>query len=203
MRQLLVIAGLIICATVATGAFLASTGVSNVVGSGQAFAEKTAVSTLRTLHWAQGNLRRGAFIDTDRDGIAEFGTMEQLAATAPLPSGQVVPATLVPLAGNTIEGGILEAHGYCFRYDLPEGADGRERRFVAYAWPRLAAAGNKVFCIDQDEDILQSGNEAGWIGCEQGPPPGTCPEAEEADRPGATWVRWKGKRSQLKVGAID
>lgn len=205
MRQRLVIAALIICAIVLAAVFLVRTGVANVIGSGQAFAEKTAASTLRTLHWAQGNLRRGAYVDEDRDGVGEFGSMEQLAAIAPLPSGELLPAALVPTAGTRIHDGILETGGYCYRYDLPAGADARERRFVAYGWPMVAAAGHKAYCINQDEDILESQNAEGWVGCDNGPPPGSCPVAAEAGAPGsgAAWVRWRGKTSQLRVGAAD
>ncbi len=200
MRQRLVIAGLIICAVVVAAVFLVRAGVSNVIGSGQAFTEKSAVSTLRSLHWAQGNLRKGGNIDEDGDRIGEFGTMEQLAALAPLPSGDLLAAALVPMAGTKIESGILMAGGYCYRFDLPEGVEARERRFHAIAWPMAAAAGQKAFCINQDDDILESPNAENFIGCDRAPPPGTCPGP---DAPGSAWTRWRGKTSQLRVGYVD
>lgn len=203
MRHRLVIFGLIIAAIVAAALFLQSVGFSNVIGSGQAFAEKTAVSTLRTLHWAQGSFREHRFVDDDGDGIGEFGTMLQLAGTGPLRNGKPIEASLVPMAGSQFAGEVLVAGGFCFRYDLPEGPDARERRFVAYGWPVVAAAGHKLFCINQDEDILESANAAGYVGPEKAPPVGSCPSAAAVDAGGTGWVRWRGKTSQLKVGAAE
>lgn len=183
--------------------FLLSGGVANVVGSGQAHTEKTAVSTLRTLHWAQDRFRSGGFADADGDGVAEFGTLEQLAGRAPLPDGTMIPASLLQYPGSEIQGDLLMAHGFCFRLELPEDVEGRERRFVAWSWPRTSAAGHKAFCINHDEDILESTNEAGYVGCDAGPPVGSCPSAAEVDAGAPGWKRWRGKTSQRPIGARE
>ncbi len=189
-----VLAGL--AAFAALAFLLARFGVPNLVGSGQAFAGSHAVSTLRTVHWAQGHYREGRYTDADGDGIGEFGTLEQLVGAAPGDAGPL-PAALVQLPDATFAGGVLDAMGYCFRVDLPDGADARERRFSALAWP--AAAGvvaPMVFCVDQDENVLE--REAGaLVGCAGGPPPGACPDAAA---PGA-FRRWRGKTSVNPVGA--
>jgi len=203
MRQVLVIVALIIgFGTVAT-VFMARRGVANVVGSGQTFTEKSAVSTLRTLHWAQGDFRRAAFVDEDGDGIGEFGTVAQLTATAPLPSGGKAPVPLIQIPGAEVRDGVLVANGYCFRTELPADPDGRERRFAAAAWPLLPSAGKKAFCLNQDEEIFESANEQGWFGCEKGPPPGACPTAAMVDAGGSGWTRWRGKTSTRPVGHLD
>lgn len=49
------------------GFFMLRFGAGNLVGSGQAYAEKTAVATLRTLHWGQGIFRNATWIDEDGD----------------------------------------------------------------------------------------------------------------------------------------
>lgn len=177
--------------------FMARVGAPNVISSGKAYAEKTAVSTLRTLHWAQGLFRQGKYVDVDRNGVSEFGELGQLAGRDPLPSGDRITNSLLPEAGARVGENVLEAGGYCFRYDLPEGAHARERRFVAYGWPRRLEAGQKIFCIDQDEQIWESANPEGFAGCEGGPPRGICPEGDAADG----WVRWRNKTNKLSVGA--
>ena len=112
----------------------------------------------------------------------------------------ILPAALVPMAGTQIENGILMAGGYCYRFELPDGAEARERRFHAIAWPMAAAAGHKIFCVNQDEDILESPNPENFVGCDRAPPPGTCPAPDTA---GSSWTRWRGKTSQLRVGYVD
>lgn len=201
MRQWLVVSVLIAVAIVVSGFFLWKVGVANVVGSGQAHTEKTAVSTLRTLHWAQGLFRKDAFEDSDANGEGEFGTMEQLAGLVPLADGSPLPAALVPIAGTRIEGGVLEAGGYCFRYELPDGSSERERHFVAVAWPQGPAAGSRAYCINQDEDILESLEQGAFFGCASGPPLGLCPSVADVDEGKVPWKRWRNKTRQLKVGA--
>ncbi|AKU92816.1 hypothetical protein [Vulgatibacter incomptus] len=198
IRHWLAIGGLIALVTVAGAVFIVKYGAENVIGSGQAFVEKTAVSTLRTLHWAQGLFRERAWLDQDGNGVAEFGTMGQLAGRDRLPSGEVLPNSLVPSAGTRVTGEILEAGGYCFRYDLPDSTHDRERRFIAYAWPRLLDAGRKIYCIDQDEQIYETKNPEGIFGCDgPGPAVGSCPTGD----PPAGWIRWKNKTNKLSVGA--
>lgn len=190
---------MLLIAIAGAGFFLARIGIPNVIGSGKAFTEKTAVSTLRTLHWAQGLFREGRYLDTDRNGVSEFGTMGQLAGRDPLPSGEVLANSLVPASGTRVSGQVLEAGGYCFRYELPEGAHARERRFIGMGWPRLLDAGRKVYCIDQDEQIYEYANPEGYAGCEAGPPAGICPGGD----PPQGWKRWRNKTNKLSVGALD
>lgn len=183
----------IVAAVLAMGFFILRFGATNLVGSGQAYAEKTAVATLRTLHWAQGIFRNATWIDEDGNGVGEFGTMEQLAGIEAVPSGETIPSPLIPPAATSVEGGVLEAGGYCFRFDLPEGAHARERRFVAWGWPKAEGAGTKAFCLDQDEQIFE-GAAGEWIGCAAGPEPLPCPPSDD-------FVRWKGKTNKRPVGA--
>lgn len=197
-------------------AYMVRVGIGNIVGSGRAHLDKAAVSTLWSIHWAQRHFREGGHADRDGDGVGEFGTLGQLAASRPLPSGAVLPAPLLSLEGSprvSAAGDAFEAAGTCFLAYLPGDPDGAERRFVVYAWPTRGdgTAGAKVFCIDQDEDILEADAAArGYFGCDHPPPPDAClgPE-DETDAPptdgvkgdGAAWRRWKGKTSRKPIGA--
>lgn len=195
--------------------YMVRVGLGNIVGSGQAVLDRAAVSTLWSIHWAERLFREGVYADRDGDGVGEFATLGQLAATTPLPSGPPLSASLLSLEGSplvTEDGQRLEASGTCFRSYLPDDADGAERRFVVYAWPaRRQGAGGKVFCIDQDEDILEAdASVRGYFGCDSPPPRDAClgPEDETGAPPtdgikadGVPWRRWKGKSSRKPIGA--
>lgn len=190
-KVLIVIAG--VSVIVALGAFVAGIGAKNLVGSGQVQAEKSAVASLRALHWAQGIFRRNAYVDVDGNGEGEFGTLRQLAALDPLPSGDRLATPLAQFPPVTPDAQVFEKGGYCFRLDLPEGSHARERRFVAWAWPALEGIGTRRYCIDQDEQIWEA--QAGsFVGCQSGPAPSSCP-------PDETFVRWRGKTNVRPVGA--
>lgn len=191
-RTVLIAIGLILI-VLSLGTYMALQGVENLVGSGQVQAEKAAVATLRSLHWAQGIFRRNAYLDVDENGEGEFGTLGQLAAKEPLPSGNTIPSPLTSMAGATLEDEILAAGAYCFRMDLPEGTYERERRFVAWGWPRAEGLGTRLYCLDQDEQIWEAPAGA-HLGCSAGPPPAACP-------PDESFVRWRGKTNLRPVGA--
>lgn len=179
------------------GLFMWKLGMANVVGSGENAAERRAVVNLRTMHWAEGRFRANGFVDADRDGIGEFGTLGQLGAESPIDGGALVPAKLLPMATaiRWEPGGIsMELQGFCYRVDLPATPDEAERGFSAWAWPSHGSGG-RAFCVDQDETVLQTVAPHGWMGCGRGPPTeGACSEA-------AGLVRWKNKRSVNRVGA--
>lgn len=191
-RTLLIAIALVLVVS-GMGAFMVRVGLGNLVGSGQVQAEKSAVATLRSLHWAQGIFRRKPYLDVDENGEGEFGTLRQLAAVDPLPSGQTIPSPLTRGAGSELEGEVMMTGGFCFRIDLPDGTYERERRFVAWAWPMVEGIGTRRYCIDQDEQIWEAPAE-GHVGCEAGPPPSACP-------PDESFVRWRGKTNLRPVGA--
>jgi hypothetical protein len=178
---------------------LARYGIPNLVGSGQAFAGEHAVSLLRTVHWAQGLYREQRYTDADRDGVGEFGTLAQLAGVAPADAGSPIPAALVQIPeAEVLPSGVLSAMGYCFRVDLPDGADPRERRFSALAWPAAqGVVGPQLYCVDQDEQLLEREARA-FVGCDRGPPAGFCPDAAHLPE---GWARWRNKTSVKPVGA--
>lgn len=190
----LVIGALALLGLALFGWLVARFFVPNVIGSGEAYLEIRAVSSLRGLHWAEGTFRKGAYADVDGDGVGEFGTILQLAAEEPLPGGGLLPAELLPPSATRGKAGLMVKQGYCFRVVLPETTDERERRFVAYAWPQLeAGSGTRAFCLDQDETIREA--PAGlFIDCQNPPPVDAC-------GPGSTWKRWRNKTSVDPVGA--
>lgn len=176
-----------LAALAALAVLIARYGIPNLVGSGQAFAGAHAVSSLRTVHWAQGHYRKTATRDEDRDGVGEFATLQAL-----------VDGSYLQFPGAELSGDVLSAMGYCLRVDLPEGADARERRFAAVAWPAaVGPVAPKLVCVDQDENLLE--RDAGPnVGCAAGPPAGVCPDPAALPQ---GWSRWKGKTSVKPVGA--
>jgi len=191
-RKFVIVLGAVL-AVLVLSAFVVGIGVKNLVGSGQVAAEKSAVASLRALHWAQGIFRRKAHVDEDANGEGEFGTFRQLAALDPLPSGQKLATPLAQFTPVRPDGDVFERNGYCFRVDLPEGAWKRERYFVAWAWPAAEGIATRIYCIDQDEQIWEA-KAGAFVGCESGPPPASCP-------PDASYARWRGKRNVRPVGA--
>lgn len=191
-RKLLIALAALV-AVVALGAFVVGFAAKNLVGSGQVATEKSAVASLRALHWAQGIFRRKAHVDEDRNGEGEFGTFRQLAALDPLPSGEKLATPLAQFSPVRADADVFERNGYCFRIDLPESTWERERFFVAWAWPAMEGMATRIYCIDQDEQIWEA--KAGpFVGCESGPPPQSCP-------PDGSYVRWRNKTNVRPVGA--
>lgn len=195
--------------------FMVHAGVGNIVGSGEAYLDKAAVSSLWSMHWAERLYREGAYADRDGDRVGEFGSLGQLAAETPLPSGARLPASLLSLEGSprlAPGGERMEASGTCFQSYVPDDPRAAARRFVVYAWPaRRTGGGSKVFCIDQDEDILEAeASTRGYFGCDHPPPADAClgpedatgaPPTDGVKGDGAAWKRWKGKTSRKYIGA--
>ena len=100
--------------------------------------ERAVVKALRTIAAAQAQLAASGAIDTDGDGVGEYGFFGELAGTAPLriqhpvdgapaldPTGQVLSPPLLPRAfGNVVWDArgenVVRRHGYVFKMFLPD-----------------------------------------------------------------------------------
>ena len=100
--------------------------------------EEKSLASLLALREAEEEFRARGIRDRDGDGLAEYGTLSDLAAASLLPKG-------LTLAGGT---GEAEASGYLFRADLPPQANLAERLWAGYAWPKeYGATGVNAFWI--------------------------------------------------------
>lgn len=201
-------------AALALGAvFVMRMAAPNVVSAGMRASERAAVSTLRTLVWAQDRM-------IQRHGRA--GLLGELTGARGV-GGEAPGLPLVQGALRRLESGphgeVGTAGGYHYVvYVL--GEDGRPlggppgapragaRRWIAYAWPSgHGVSGRAAFCVNQHEDILQTANDApgqgydgtrrmpAWDACVTSPtPPGEMPAFLEpgVGADGGRWVRWRG-----------
>lgn len=105
---------------------------------------------------AQAQARREKLADADRDGSAEHLTLAELVSrglmpmpTAPAPSGELIHGAYrysVFLPDGADGGGTVAA-------ETPAAIDGRERHFVAYAWPADATSTWRRFAIDERGEL--------------------------------------------------
>jgi hypothetical protein len=193
----------------------------NIIDAGIAASEQAAVSTLRTVLWAE---------DLMRDQRGRPGLIGELSGAVGVDGG---PPLAVPLLREPFRnlvagpaGESVSVSGYMYAVFVL-GPDGRPvtdgqgtppagaKRFIAYAWPAVRGhSGRAAYCIDQDEDLLETPNDApgqaydgpshppAWDACLTAPAlpdhldPGT-------GRDGGAWARWKGrltKRAQAARG---
>ncbi|MCA9540721.1 MAG: hypothetical protein KC620_17600, partial [Myxococcales bacterium] len=168
----------------------------NIIIAGQKSAERTAVSELRTLLWAEDQMVARA----DRAGGL----------------GELATAGLLRTPFAHIEAGTAAVGG--FRYAVfvlgPDGpvTDGDPappagaHDWIAYAWPdQRGRSGGFAFCINRFEDILQTENaDARYDGRDKRPAWNACvtaadPHARQGEGTGgdgAQWARWRGRETR-------
>ncbi len=201
---------------VVVAAFTVRVAGPNVVGSGQKATEKAAIWTLRNLIWAQDLLIRHR---------GRAGVFAELAGTRGVDGRPPLEAPLVrePFAalqrGPHGEVAALSGYHYAVFVEAAGGAPATDgagtpapaaRRWVAYAWPsRRGVSGLAAFCIDQDENILETANDApgqGYDGLARVPAWDAClaatgeglPDGLEpgTGRDGGAWARWRGRQTK-------
>jgi hypothetical protein len=125
--------------------------------------EAAAIAALKNISSAQAQAQASGVIDTDSDGVGEYGYFRELSGVVCVRGDQeggsserrMVPPVLSGAFGK-VEQGVVVRSGYCFAVFLPgkdsrllgEGdqggrgrcvrADQAEVRWCAYAWPRGA-----------------------------------------------------------------
>lgn len=138
--------------------------------------EATALAVLQEIGAAQEAYRLQVITDQDRDGLGEYGFLQELTGAAD-PRGREGPAPARALARPLrIERGVGTYRGYHFLVYLPtagtpmaeqatlsppaaEDADRQERRYVVYAWPvRYGSTGKRAFAIDPRGVVVATSN---------------------------------------------
>ncbi|MCB9872044.1 MAG: hypothetical protein H6836_02630 [Planctomycetes bacterium] len=156
--------------------------------------ERAATQMLEYLHSCQKRLQGLGAIDTDGDGVGEFGFFGELAGTSGIRGkGTSVEQPLEqPLMSvSAIRNGQMSKDGYLFQIFLPGvrfvpqresdlgGAHGAEvsanpaeRVWCAYAWPEEnGVSGRRVFFVDQRGIVLVAPNTKDYSGGFNGPEP--------------------------------
>ncbi|MDA1193879.1 MAG: hypothetical protein O2894_01705 [Planctomycetota bacterium] len=162
--------------------------------------EATALEVLRSLIRAQAHLQASGALDSDRDGMGEYGTLADLTRSAPgrmstRPDPPRLPNSFAPKQGADV----LVLEGYRFQLYLPgvggtatarqDGSDvdpdGAERAWWALAWPEtLGATGRRTFYVDQEGVIWTPGPEAGAYEGTASPPAADAAFADPGRYPG-------------------
>jgi hypothetical protein len=112
--------------------------------------ERAAIAALRQVASAQAQLTSSGAIDTDNDGVGEYGYLGELAGTAPLRiydpatgsptivAASLSPALLPPAFANILNwlgDDVVRKDGYYFRMFLPDAPVLNEVRGIAESGP--------------------------------------------------------------------
>lgn len=189
----------VICASVGLVRFVVEVGVPGIVQGGRVAVEQSTVSRLREVLFAEDAMRRGGWIDPDRDGVGSAAFLGELCGGPPL-RGQAARSAPVLACGpleDTALGPAGRDAGYLYTVCLPtkDGSwsadparpvdeEAAERKFVAYAWPAPGSSFERAFFLDQDERILIAPRRAFGLECRSALAPET----------GSMWTPWRGKR---------
>ena len=121
--ELMIVVGII--------AIVSSLAVPKLLAARVSADEAAAISTLRTISSAQGQVKSSGAIDTDGDGTGEYGYFAEMAGTKPLrisnagvpaagnnPTDLLKPAVLSSAFG-TVTASLVSRSGYDFKMWLP------------------------------------------------------------------------------------
>ena len=134
-------------------------------------------ATLRNIISAQSQFETQAVVDTDGDGIGEYGWFTEMAGTA-IPRGGVavlIPPVLSSALGTLGVNAEINRSGFFFQMFLPD-VNGAgltetagfanpdpnvcETAWICYAWPAdRQTTGNRAFVVNQTGDVLQTNNQ--------------------------------------------
>jgi len=124
--ELMIVVGII--------AILAAVALPRLAAARQSANESAAIATLRALMSAQAQVQSAAAIDTDADGMGEFGSFAELAGIAPLRVSNAGAAAAGTAASDLLDPPMLSApfgvvtgsqtarSGYLFQMFLPDAA---------------------------------------------------------------------------------
>ncbi len=143
--------------------------------------ETMAIATLTSLRTVQAEFRQACVVDQDKNGVGEYGLLQELAGGA-VPRGGVSGRTpgefISQQLGSVASNGIATKDGYSFLVYLPTSAGvarnegqftvGRgtaafaplqETWWCCYAWPtNRGQTGNRAFCVNQTGVVYQTLN---------------------------------------------
>ena len=199
------------------GLYMATYGVANIVGSGRKFSARMAVSTLRTVHWAQ----RQCISVVDR-----ACHIKELKGELTINDSKT---SLLPTNFKSLDIKSDQTLSYGQRGQylvlISTTSEAEPSSWVAYAWPAVDQT-LQTFCIDHNEEILELPIQEGkavYVGMDKRPLPRAClgslhqdpnppltslqekaiaegkkpPPSTHQGEDQQTWQRWRGKRTRI------
>ena len=172
---------------VAIIAIIASIAIPNLLSARLTSNETAAIATLRNLISAQAQFQAGSKVDTDEDGMGEYGYFGELSGSTNLRDifgGVTATSLTMPVLSGVfrnVRNGTVDHSGYLFRIYLPdangvgagEAADGGadpanlpeadlcETSWCCYAWPtNINTSGVRAFFVNQHGVVTQTSNLA-------------------------------------------
>jgi prepilin-type N-terminal cleavage/methylation domain-containing protein len=171
---------------VAIIAILASMAVPNMLSARLNANESAAISTLKNIASAQGQVQASAAIDCNGNGLGEYGFFAELAGQVNLRNDEaggvganrLNPALLTGAFGRMTNGRVARS-GYVFQMYLPDGAAAftaeapggggagvsidatlAEVVWATYAWPvSYNGSGRRAFFVNQLAEVLVCPND--------------------------------------------
>lgn len=158
--------------------------------------ETSSIQTLRTISAAQAQFKTRNAVDSDSDGVGEYGYLAEMSGLVlPRSGGAAIQPPSLSGAFRVFNNGRVNRSGYYFRLLLPA-SDGRgiaeaagggfdpgdppdpdlsETVWACYAWPsNEQITGLRIFFINQAGDVIQSDNTGTlqMYSGDRGPEPG-------------------------------
>jgi GspD-like, N0 domain len=181
---------------------------------------RAAIRAMKMISDAQMQCLSSGIIDTNRNGVGEFGYLSELAGSAPLRqavgsevAGRALKRPLLGKEFGRVRDGRVIVGGYVFQMYLPgrEGQPVSERpvgrrlgsKVVAkesevlwccYAWPvRAGETGRQALFVNQRGNVLQSHNNDNYYSGDRAPMPEAAFEAGPRSLKARLSVEGKGK----------
>ena len=147
-------------------AIIAAIAIPNLLAAKLSANETAALATLRNLASCQAQIQTSGKIDTDADGIGEYGTFLEMTGTVAVrkklnvgtpntcdftvKGTQVTPAILSPALANVDATGFVTKSGYAFMIFLPDGTAGIAL-FTHETGPAASVAVSAAIGVDLSE----------------------------------------------------
>jgi prepilin-type N-terminal cleavage/methylation domain-containing protein len=159
---------------------VAGIALPNLLSARMSANETSAIATMRTFISAQAQFQQAAYVDLDRDGLGEYGSIGELSSAVNVRGGTrpIQPGTLSASFTAINAQGQAVRSGYLFRMFLPDAAglgvgetpgggagvgvdtDLAETTWCCYAWPaQFESSGVRTFFVNQAGEILATEDE--------------------------------------------
>lgn len=121
--------------------------------------EQAAIATLQAIKEAQSDFQREKALDSDVDGVGEYGNVNELK-TFVMTNGKANDHWMIQSLDDNPNTGVGQRSGYYFRVSFPGGekeTDAREKYWKCFAWPVSSGnTGNLTFYVTSEDDSVMA-----------------------------------------------